>query len=127
MGALVTRFRPRLCLLIVCSALTAGCTTIRIEGAEPKVERHFGVLKISPTKDAGVLVFQVRGAGLVPGATGVTIGYAAETVAYFYDPKQCRVVLFAETSAGVDAFFSALKTQGATTANICDVSPKEMP
>ena len=123
----MTRLRPRFCLLIAYCALAAGCTTIRIEGAEPKVERHFGVLKVSPSEGAGVLVFQVRGAGLVPGATGVTIGYASETVAYFYDPKQCRVVLFADTSVGIDAFFAALKSQGVTTANICDISPKEKP
>ena len=123
----MTRLRLPSWLLIACCLLAAGCTTIRIEGAEPKVERHFGVLQISPAKDAGVLVFQVRGAGLVPGATGVTVGYARETVAYFYDPKQCRVVLFADTAVGIDAFFAALKNGGATTANICDISPKEKP
>lgn len=123
----MTRSRLELYLLIACCALAAGCTTIRIDGAEPKVERHFGVLKIGPAEGAGVLVFQVRGAGLVPGATGATIGYARETVAYFYDPQQCRVVLFAETAVGIDAFFAALKNGGATTANICDISPKEKP
>lgn len=123
----MTRRRSQVCLLVAACALATGCTTIRIEGPEPRVERHLGVLRISPGKGAGVLVYQVRGAGLVPGATGVTIGYARETAAYFYDPEQCRVVLFAETSAGIDAFFAALKAQGVTTTNICDISPKEKP
>ena len=123
----MTRSRIQYWPLIACCALAGGCTTVRIEGAQPRVERHFGVLRIAPDQNAEALVIRSRGFGLVPTTQGLTVGYRAETAAYLFDPTQCRVVLFPESKAEVASFLATLEQQGTSTANICDISPKEKP
>lgn len=123
-GAAVTLSRILVaCPLAIC-VLVSGCTTIEISGAERVVQHRFGVLSVVPDGKADALVIHVRGAGLVPGVTGATLGYASETAAYFYDPTQCRVVLFTETRVEVDAFLDA---RGISPAEICDVRRKDTP
>jgi hypothetical protein len=109
-----------------CLAVSA-CTTIEVEGAQRVVQRRFGVLAVVPDGDAQAVVLRTRGFGLVPSANGVTVGYRRETAAYFYEPTQCRVVLFPENQAEVDSFFGALDLQGTGAANICNISEKDAP
>jgi len=73
--------------------LLAGCTIIRIEGAE-RVEARFGVLAIEPRTDASVIAYRLRGAGLVPGHSGPTLGYRSEDVVLVYREGACHLILF---------------------------------
>jgi hypothetical protein len=76
------------------ASLFCGCTIIKIDGSSKIDSIRFGVLRIQPNSDARIIVYRTTGLGLIPGRTGVTVGFVNEKTALVYNREDCRVVIF---------------------------------
>ena len=75
-------------------ALVSGCTFVTTEPGGRISSVKPGVLTLSPAPGAGVLAYRARGAGIVAGRSGPTLGWAREDVVVVYDIKRCGVIIF---------------------------------
>lgn len=85
--------RLHILAMLIAAALPA-CTIIEVQGDRPSTSYHFGVLKISPAPGAGSVAYRSRGVGIVPGLSGLTVGYKSEDAVFVTDPDDCRIILF---------------------------------
>jgi hypothetical protein len=76
------------------ASLLCGCAIVTIDGSSKIESIRFGVLRIQPNSDARIIVYRTTGLGLIPGRTGVTLGFLNEKTALVYNREDCRVVIF---------------------------------
>ncbi len=77
---------------IALAVLLGGCTIVRIDGGRA-VSVYPGVLRVEAASDAGLVVVETQGIGVVPGLSGATLGYASARMAIANNPQRCQVVI----------------------------------
>lgn len=105
-------------VLLVCALATSGCSLISIDGG--RVERvHLGVLRIASTGYEPVIAYRITGIGLIPGATGFSVGYSHQEVVLSSEPERCQVIVFDPpvNAIEVDRWLAAIKT----IASLCNI------
>lgn len=80
-----------------------GCTSVQVTGAGRVNQTSFGVLKIEVPEKAKFVAYELEGFGVIPGRTGISVGYKKETVALVYDRNDCRIVIFELPENQIDA------------------------
>lgn len=105
----------RACLL----ALPAGCTVVHVQGAQPEMKLHAGVLQLAPAAGAGSVSYSMHGFGVVPGIGGPTLGFRSEKGVMVFDPGDCRIVLIEPRAANIEALRQTLVAAGAPANGIC--------
>lgn len=88
-----------------------GCTTLRIEAGEGqvKVERHWGMLVVNVGTEAPHAA-QLTSFGISNTPLGFTAGFASQT--WLHMPgDDCRVVLWIDSAAQLDAAKAWIETQ----------------
>lgn len=92
----------RSCCAALCVALATACTTIEVREGEGsvRVERRFGLLSVDIAPGAEPVVARVRSLGVSDMPFGVSAGWSAQDIAL---PGDCRIVLWVEDSAQVEA------------------------
>ncbi|MGN6152425.1 MAG: hypothetical protein ACTHOH_10525 [Lysobacteraceae bacterium] len=114
-------------LLRACGAafqatLLTGCTIVQVStvGGEPRVERHFGFLQITPPPATGsAMVVASHGLGLYANHSSLTVGAWREHSAIFSDASVCRVVIWAEEKSEFESVRRTLMTNGNELNDIC--------
>lgn len=77
---------------VVLALWLGGCTVVNIDGGRVR-SVHPGVLRIEAAPDAGLVVVETEGFGVVPGLSGATLGYSRARMAIASDPYRCQVVI----------------------------------
>lgn len=107
-------------------AWISGCTTVHLHGVD-SVQRSswFGALSITP-RPASWHAVSIKGVGLVPGTSGVTLGYRNEQFVTS-PPDDCRVVFFIESEADAKAAADVIKELHERDQRICTLNSEGKP
>jgi hypothetical protein len=99
----------------------AGCTTVTIQGATSVTSSHFGVLRIATDQSAPLTSVHIRGFGLVPSYSGVTVGKSDEIVVAVTDDKSCHAVFIVDSDAQVKSIVATFQSANMNTSSLCEV------
>lgn len=80
--------------LLACAPIIGGCTIVRVTGANPETQLHFGLLQLTPSDPEAMVAVEATGFGLVPGVNGATLGFAHSQMVFMTDVSRCRLVIF---------------------------------
>lgn len=88
------RFAAKAMTTIGILSLGTGCTVVAVTQGGRVSRVAPGILAIKPAEGVGVAAYKSRGLGLVPGRSGLTVGWASEDAVLVFDRTKCAVVIF---------------------------------
>jgi hypothetical protein len=97
-----------------------ACTTVRVEGATPSVESHFGIVRLD-IHGMVLMPFAVQttGLGITIGAKSTNIGWLDEQFVSAPNASACQIFIFPKKREDVDALRSALANASTQLTNVC--------
>lgn len=98
----------------------SGCTEVRIYHADRVSVRHYiGIVDVDVSSETAPSYVETTGSGVVIGARSVVIGWMQEHLAVFPDPRQCAVMIVAQSPEDVRAVDTLLRRAEGSLANVC--------
>jgi hypothetical protein len=111
----------RVCALLCLAITTTRCTTVEINGASGTTTQHLGILRVIASPQAPFTVIHTAGIGVVPSASGLTVGTVDETTAVINNLNDCRVAFIFETEAQIQSAVALLKAAEISPDSICQI------
>jgi hypothetical protein len=113
------RLRTTYLLLFSCW-LASACTTVRVEGTEPKTASYFGITKLEFNGlYSNPVAVQTTGFGIILGARSTTIGWLEEQLVTAPDASACQIFIFPRNREEGETLKAALITASAKFSNVC--------
>ena len=100
--------------------LLSACTVIQVNGPVRATYVKMGVVRIEAANMEQTLVLRTEGFGLVPGISGLTLGYSRETVAAIGDSAPCRLILFSPSVTALQSLDKLAAARGKKIDSICE-------
>lgn len=102
-----------------------GCTVIKISGAAPSVEHHFGIAKVSIKDDQkSPLVIAINSIGIIKTPNSISIGYVKEFLSKFPDPAQCNTLIVVDNVNDLNSIKEILQEKSSEINSLC-ISSKD--
>lgn len=102
-----------------------GCTIIKISGATPSVEYHFGIAKVSMEDDKqSPLVIAINSMGIIKTPNSISIGYIKEFLSKFPDPAQCNTLIVVDNANDLNSIKEILQEKSSEINSLC-ISSKD--